>query len=215
MTGGFENSLIIMFTITMLWVAASSRLEVYTKMLSLQGILLFTAAVSRIPLSEPFTLGFITVETLGLKAVVIPWFLLKVIRENNIRRETEPYIPNLYSLIVAMVLTAVGFILAFIASSEHHPVNPCFFGAAVSVILIALFILLTRKKFITHIIAYIFLENGIFLLSLSVVEEMPFVVNLGVALDIFVWVLLAGAFIKILKSTVPGEHVDKLKGLRG
>ena len=81
-------------------------------------------------------------------------------------------------------------------------------------ILSALFIIMTRKKLITHIIAFIFLENGIFLLSLSVAQEMPFIVNLGVMLDIFAWVLLAGIFVKMIQSSFTGQNIDSLKGLR-
>ena len=210
-----ENLLIIFFAVTMLWVAASSRLELYARMLGWQGVLLFIVAIANIAPEEKFTLAFVAVETLVLKGVVIPVYMIRVIRNNEIRRETEPYLPNLYSLVVAVGLTIVGFVLAFLTRMTSHPVHPCLFGAAVSVILNALFILLTRKKFITHIIAFVFLENGIFLLSLAVAEEMPFVVNLGVVLDVFMWVLLTGVFVRTMKDAIPGQHIDKLRGLRG
>ncbi len=215
MITGSENLLIILFAVTMLWVAASSRLELYARMLGFQGVLLFIVAIANISWDEKFTLVFIAVETLILKGTVIPIYLIKVIRDNEIRRETEPYLPNLFSLVAAVGLTVVGFVLAFVSQARNHPVHPCLFGAAVSVILNALFILLTRKKFITHIIAFIFLENGIFLLSLAVAGEMPFIVNLGVVLDIFMWVLLTGVFVRTMKKAIPGQHVDKLRGLRG
>ncbi|MDD3117622.1 MAG: hypothetical protein PHQ27_00435 [Victivallales bacterium] len=215
MTGTAENLVLILFAVTMLWVAASSRLELYARMLGWQGVLLFVVALGNIAPEEKFTLAFVAVETLLLKGLVIPMYLIRVIRRNEIRRETEPYLPNLYSLAVAVGLTAVGFVLAFLVRLGHHPVHPCLFGAAVAVILNALFILLTRKKFITHIIAFVFLENGIFLLSLAVAGEMPFVVNLGVMLDVFMWVLLAGVFVRTMKDAIPGQHIDKLRGLRG
>lgn len=210
-----ENLLIILFAVTMLWVAASSRLELYARMLGVQGVLLFVVAIANISMDEKLTLGFIAVETLVLKGIIIPAFLIKVIQDNEIRRETEPYLPNLFSLAVAVALAVVGFVLAFLTQAKNHPIHPCLFGAAVSVILNALFILLTRKKFITHIIAFIFLENGIFLLSLAVAGEMPFIVNLGVVLDILMWVLLAGVFVRMMKAAIPAQHVDKLRGLRG
>lgn len=211
----FENSIIILFAVTMLYVAVSNRLEAYIKMLAAQGALLFAVSVKSVAITAYATFGFIILETLVLKMIIIPWFLIKILRENEIDRETEPSIPNFYSLVIVSAIIACGFVSSYLISSTKQPVNPVYFGGALAVIISALFIIMTRKKLITHIIAYIFLENGIFLLSLSVAREMPFIVNLGVMLDIFVWVLLAGIFVKMIKATFPGQHIDKLKGLRG
>lgn len=210
----FENSIIILFAVTMFYVAVSSRMEAYIKMLAAQGALLFAVSLQSISPSDYLTFSFIILETLALKTAVIPLYLMKVIRENEIQRESTPSIPNLYSLMIVSAITAVGFLFAFWLTGARQPVNPLFFGGAISVILASLFIIMTRKKLITHIIAFIFLENGIFLLSLSVAQEMPFIVNLGVMLDIFAWVLLAGIFVKMIQTSFTGQNIDSLKGLR-
>ncbi len=210
----FENSIIILFAVTMFYVAMSSRMEAYIKMLAAQGALLFAVSLHSISPSEHITFSFIIFETLVLKTIVIPLYLMKLIRQNEIQRESKPSIPNLYSLMIVSAITAVGFVFAYWLTGTHQPVNPLFFGGAISVILAALFIIMTRKKLITHIIAFIFLENGIFLLSLSVAREMPFIVNLGVMLDIFAWVLLAGIFVKMIQTSFTGQNIDSLKGLR-
>lgn len=210
----FENSIIILFAVTMFYVAMSSRMEAYIKMLAAQGALLFAVSMHSISPADYLTFSFIIFETLILKTIVIPVFLMRLIRQNEIQREAQPSIPNLYSLIIVSIITSGGFIFAYWLTNTHQPVNPLFFGGAISVILAALFIIMTRKKLITHIIAFIFLENGIFLLSLSVAQEMPFIVNLGVMLDIFAWVLLAGIFVKMIQTSFTGQNIDKLKGLR-
>jgi hydrogenase-4 component E len=210
----FENSIIILFAVTMFYVAISSRMEAYIKMLAAQGALLFAVSMHSISPSDYITFSFIIFETLVLKTIVIPLYLMKLIRRNEIQREAKPSIPNLYSLMIVSAITAVGFLFAYWLTGTRQPVNPLFFGGAISVILAALFIIMTRKKLITHIIAFIFLENGIFLLSLSVAQEMPFIVNLGVMLDIFAWVLLAGIFVKMIQTSFTGQNIDSLKGLR-
>ncbi|MDD5597388.1 MAG: hypothetical protein PHV82_05555 [Victivallaceae bacterium] len=212
----FENSLIILFAASMLCVAVTSRLEAYIKALAFQGFLLFVLSVFfNIPHGDLLTTGFIVFETFFLKMIVIPLYLRKVIRDNEILRETEPYIPNLYSLIIVSLFTAVGFLFAGITSKVQHPVNPIYFGVSISTIMAGIFIIMTRKKLITHVIGYIFMENGIFLLSLSMAGEMPAVVSLGVALDIFIWAFLAGVFLRRMQETFPEQDIDKLKGLRG
>jgi hydrogenase-4 component E len=211
----FENSIIILFAVTMLYVVSSSRLETYVKMLSAQGALLFAVAVNNVSLTAFATFGFIILETLIMKMIIIPWFLFKILRENEIENESEPSVPNFYSLVCVSAIIGGGFFAAYWISDHRQPVNPTYFGGALAVIMSALFIIMTRKKIITHIIAYIFLENGIFLLSLSVAHAMPFIVNLGIMLDIFVWVLLAGICVKMIKTVCPEHDIDKLKGLRG
>lgn len=211
-----EDSLIILFAASMLCVSVTSRLEAYVKALAFQGFLLFLLSIFfNIPHGDILTIGFIVFETFFLKMIVIPCYLRKVIRDNEILRETEPYIPNLYSLIIVSLFTAIGFLFAYITSKVQHPVNPMYFGFSISTIMSGLFIIMTRKKLITHVIGYIFMENGIFLLSLSVAGKMPAIVNLGVALDIFVWALLAGVFLRRMQGAFPGQDIDKLKGLRG
>ena len=79
---------------------------------------------------------------------------------------------------------------AYWLAGTHQPVNPLFFGGAISVILSALFIIMTRKKLITHIIAFIFLENGIFLFAVSLFDVMPVLIEMGILLDIFVAVFI-------------------------
>jgi hydrogenase-4 component E len=76
------------------------------------------------------------------------------------------------------------------------------------------FIIATRKKLITHIMGYMILENGIFLLSLSAAKEMPFIVNLGVSMDIFIGVFLAGIFINRIKTNFDQHDIDDISRLK-
>ena len=61
---------------------------------------------------------------------------------------------------------------------------------------------------------YCVLENGIFLLSLSAAKELPVIVSLGVALDAFIWVLLAGLLVKVIRTELKSQSIDELKGLK-
>lgn len=211
-----ENSLLIIFAATMLYVSVTGRLEAYVKTFALQGFILCMLSVFfNIPPDHYFTLVFVILETLVFKTCVIPYFIMRQIRENEIFRETEPYIPNLYSLVAVSFFTALGFMFSYLASRENHPVNPMYFGISISTIISSIFIIMTRKKLITHVIGYMLMENGIFLLSLAVAAEMPFIVSLGVILDVFMWVLLTGVFVNRLQSRFAAQNIDKLRGLRG
>ena len=200
----------------MLYVSTTSRLEAYIKMFVAQGII-FSAMI----LMDYGALGninfiFLILETLVVKTVVVPSILFKVVRKYNVYREVEPYIPNFYSIVITTVIFVLGFIISYYSVKYAPNIKPLHFAVSVSTVMAGLFIIMTRKKIITHIMGYMFVENGIFLLSLSVAKEMPLIVNMGVLLDIFIGVFLLVLVYKNIKSTFEFEKIsiDQLSELR-
>jgi hydrogenase-4 component E len=206
--------LIILLGTTMLYVFAVSRIEAYVKTLAFQGVLLFLLVVIDIKQINFFNIAFLSIETLVIKAIVIPYFLLKVIRKNEIVREVEPFITQFYSLLIAVLIFIFGFIAAFWASKTTTGIKPLYFGTSLVLIIASLFLIINRKKIITHILCYLMLENGIFLLSLSVANEMPMLINIGVLLDFFVGVYLFAIFFNKIHEMYDGGHIDVLTELK-
>ncbi|MBP7864718.1 MAG: hypothetical protein KA419_02115 [Acidobacteria bacterium] len=206
--------LILLFGVTMLYSAATGRLESYVRVLALQGMVLFVLVLLEFDPSHPWSFVIPAVETLGFKAVVIPLFLLRVVRKNEVRRDLSPVLSPFHSLVLAGVIFALGFFLAGTATGAMRADRTFHFGVAVSVILLALLLIVTRRMLITHAIGYMMLENGIFLLSLAVAREMPFLVHLGILLDVFMLIFLLGLFVTKIKSTWDETRVDALVHLR-
>ncbi|HQF88303.1 MAG TPA: hypothetical protein PLN26_13830 [Acidobacteriota bacterium] len=208
------NFLIVLFGVTMLYVAATSRIEAYVRMLVAQGLVLFLLVVADWQNFHLLNLLFLAVETLGFKAIIIPWFLRRVVRRNGVFRELEPYIPNFFSVVIASLIFAFGFVLAYGSLDFAQDIKPLYFGVSVSTMLTGLLVITTRKMLVTHVAGYMMLENGIFLLSLSMAREMPLLVNLGVLLDIFLGIFLLGLFATKIKSTFDESKIDALTHLR-
>ncbi len=208
------NLIIILFGLSLLYISAISRLEGYIKALAFQGFLLTILVLNSFGHLNPWNFAFLILETLGFKAIIIPQFLMRTIRENEISRETEPYISHFYSLLFTSLIFALGFFLAYWAREHVAGLGHLHFGISISTIVFGLFIILTRKKLITHTMGFMIVENGIFLLSLSKVHEMPMIVNTGVLLDIFLVVLLLGIFINKIESTIENPDVDRLTYLK-
>jgi hydrogenase-4 component E len=206
--------LIILLGTSMLYVFAVSRIEAYVKTLALQGFLLFLLVIIDIQEINWFNIAFLSLETLVIKAIVIPYFLLTVIRKNEIAREVEPYITQFYSLIFASAIFIFGFVAAFWAAKTNVGIKPLYFGVSLTLIVSSLFLIINRKTIITHILCYMMLENGIFLLSLSVANELPLLVNLGVLLDLFVGVYLFVLFFNKIQEMYDGSHIDELTELK-
>ncbi|MCX6150648.1 MAG: hypothetical protein NTX22_09010 [Ignavibacteriales bacterium] len=209
-----SDVLIILLGTSMLYVFAASRIEAYVKTLALQGFLLFLLIVIDIKEINWLNIAFLCVETLVIKAIVIPLFLLNVIRKNEIGREVEPYISQFYSLLIASAIFIFGFIAAFWAAKIEAGIKPLYFGISIVILISSLFLIVNRKRIITHILCYMMLENGIFLLSLSVANEMPMLVNLGVLLDLFVGIYLFVIFFNKIQAMYDGNHIDILTELK-
>lgn len=206
------NVLLIVFTITLLYLSIANRLMTYVKIVSIQGFILFGVAFIELLEINPYNLAFILLETIIVKALAIPLFLGYVIRKNNITRETEPFLPNFVSLIVVTLIIVITFLVA--NSIKDIYLDKIYFIVALSALFSGLYIIITRKKIITHVLAYVVIENGVFILSLAVGNEMPLLVNLGILLDVFVSVFLLGIFVNKVGDVIKDIDISQLSNLK-
>lgn len=209
-----ENALIILFGLTMLYISVTSRIQAHIRILSFQGFLLFLICYFSIEKTNLFQLGFITFETLIVKMLLIPLFLIKILHKNKIYRDNEPHIPNFYSLVFSSSLLFAGLLISNIHYEQFELINPIYFGVSIAVIIISLFLITIRHKVLTNVIGFITMENGIFLLSLSVAKEMPIIVNLGALLDVFIAVFILGLLVNRINESFEDLNVCKLCSLK-
>ena len=188
------NIILIVFTISLLYLSIANRLLSYVKLLAFQGLLLFGVALIELSEMSVLNLVLILLETIIVKAIAIPAFISYVIKKNKITREAEPFVPNFLSLILVTLIIVATFVISFAIKDPN--LHKIYFITALSAIFSGLYLIVTRRKIITHVICYVVIENGVFILSLAVGNEMPLLVNLGVLLDVFVSVFLLGIFIK-------------------
>lgn len=206
--------LLILFGLSMVYAATTSRLDVYVKVLAFQGGILFLLILGNYRHTEMGTFIFLAFETLVVKTLSIPLFLSGILRKNALWRETSPAVPHFYSVLTTTFFFLLGLLAAHGQLAHAQDLKPLYFGVSVSTILSALLLMIIRKKIITHVMGYMMLENGIFLLSLSVAREMPLVVNAGVLLDVFAGIFLLGLFVTRIQTVFEALHVDELRNLR-
>ena len=208
------NLLIVIFALSMLYMVTSSRIGAMINMLKLQGIVLcFITLLSH---SESQILGmlFLLLETFIVKAIVMPWFLTKVADKNNIRRDSNPNFPNFYTLVVTTLVLFGGFLITNMHGGYLQNLSSLYFGISLATIVVSFLFIAMKKKLLTHVIGFCLLENGIFLLSLSVAKEMPMIVNLGVLLDVFVAVFILGLLVGEIGNIYENPDVCQLCNLK-
>jgi len=155
------------------------------------------------------------VITVALKAILIPWYLMRIIDRIGIHREIEPFLNVPASLMVCLGLTVVGYRVSTgfpqVGGGESHHL----IGVALSMLLIGMFLMVTRKKAITQILALLTVENAVFLVAVGVTPGMPLVVELGIAFDVIVAVLLLGILVQRIVDRFESMDVSRLSKLKG
>jgi hydrogenase-4 component E len=204
--------LLITFIITLFYMAIANRMLTYLKVLAFQGVLLFVVVFLQLQEINPVNLALILLETIIFKSVAVPLFMAYVLKRNNITRESEPFLPNFVSLIITTFIVVVTILLA--NGINDTRLDKIFFVVALSSLFTGLYFIATRRKIITHVIGYLIIENGVFVLSLAVGNEMPMLVNLGIMLDIFASVLILGIFLNKIGDVFKDIDVNQLSSLK-
>jgi hydrogenase-4 component E len=190
----------------------ANRLGTYVNILALQGFILF--GISYIELKEINTINlvFILLETVVFKAVAVPYFMNYVIKRNRITREAEPYLSYFVSLVIVTSIIVLTYLLS--KSIKDSGLDRIYFVASLSALFSGLYLILTRRKVITHVMGYLVIENGVFILSIAAGSDIPMLINTGILLDLFVSVLLLGIFINKIGDVLHDVDVDHLRQLK-
>jgi len=206
------NVLLIIFIISLLYVSIANRIITYVRVLALQGFILFGVTYLQLQSVQTWNLVLILLETIVFKAIAVPVFLSYLIKRNKITRETEPYLPHFISLIIITLIVVITVLLANSIKDTH--LDKIFFIVSLSTLFTGLYFIASRKKIITHVMGYLMIENGVFVLSLAVGNEMPNLVNLGIMLDVFASVLILGIFLNKIGDVFKAVDVDQLSNLK-
>ena len=206
------NVLLIIFIISLFYIAIANRVITYVRVLALQGFILFGVTFLQLQEIQTWNLVLILLETIVFKALAVPIFLGYLIKRNRITRESEPYLPHFISLIIVTVIVVITVLLANSIKDTH--LDKIFFIVSLSTLFTGLYFIASRKKIITHVMGYLVIENGVFVLSLAVGNEMPNLVNLGIMLDVFASVLILGIFLNKIGDVFKNADVDQLSNLK-
>jgi hydrogenase-4 component E len=185
-----SDLLLLLVVLADFWVLGTTRLSSTIRAAAFQGALLAALPIALHPGLSIHIIG-LGVGTLVVKSIVLPTFLQRAIREASVRREVEPLIGFTASLCLGAVAVALSFAIAQrlpLPESQTALLVP----VALATLIVGLIVLTTRSKALTQVVGYLILENGIYVFGLSQAERVPFLVDLGVLLDVFVGVFIMG-----------------------
>jgi hydrogenase-4 component E len=152
--------------------------------------------------------------TLVLKVMLLPWILHRLIRKLDVKWEFERLINIPTTMLIGIVLVVFAFNLAVPISQLSHTVTRATLGIAMASVMLSFLMMITRRKAIPQVIGFLSMENGLFFAATSATYGMPMVVELGVALDVLIGVLILGVFFFQIREQFDSldlKHLEKLR----
>ena len=214
-TVSIVDTLSLLLLTTGFAVAGVRRLSVAIWTLAVQSCLLAAVAAVVAVGAGAVHMWVVVALTLGVKAIVIPVVLFRVLRTLEVRRETNPLVSPRLSLVAAAGLMVVAFAVAgqntlpnAVASHEALPVS-------IALMLISLFTMVTRKKALMQVIALVSMDNGLYLAGIIATLGLPLFVEIALFFDLLVGVIIMGVFAFRINQTFDTVNTDRLRQLRG
>ncbi len=152
--------------------------------------------------------------TLALKVIIMPWILHRLIIRLNIKWDVETLINIPTTMLAGIALVIISFNLALPITQLAGTITRSTLGIAIAIVLLSFLMMITRRKAVPQVIGFLAMENGLFFAATSTTYGMPMVVELGIALDVLVGMLILGIFFFQVREAFDSldlKHMEKLK----
>ena len=152
--------------------------------------------------------------TLALKVFLLPWILHRLIRRLDVKWDVETLINIPTTMLVGLLLVILAFNLAQPVSELAGTVTRGTLGIALAAVLLAFLMMITRSKAVPQVIGFLAMENSLFFAATAATYGMPMVVELGIALDVLVGVVILGVFFFQIRERFDSLDIHHLEKLR-
>ncbi len=205
------SSLVLITGIAILW---RHSLPAYINSFARQSAV-FVLVIMTVALysGEP-ELYLVAVMVFALKVVFIPRVLNRVRSHVGAHLEIRPFVNTPISLVVAGLLTLLAYAIAEpVVALSDLPTRGSI-PLALAVVFVGLFIVVSRRSALTQIVGFLVMENGIALIAVLATYGVPFIVELGVFLDVLLGFLVMQVFVYRIRetfATIDVHHLQELK----
>jgi hydrogenase-4 component E len=152
--------------------------------------------------------------TFALKVVLIPVLLHRIIDRLKIRWDVETLVNIPTTMLIGILVVIFAFNLATPIAKLSTSLARGTLGIALACVLLSFLMMITRAKAVPQVIGFLAMENGLFFAATSATYGMPMVVELGIALDVLIGVLILGVFMFQIREQFDSldiRHLEKLK----
>jgi hydrogenase-4 component E len=207
------NALLVIVVLLNLLLLGTSRIRALIQAAAFQGVALGILPILIHPRITWLSVA-VAAAAMFVKGAVIPKILLKALRDANIKREVEPIVGFIPSMLLGAAGTAAAMALAAKLPTAPQHLQTLIIPASLSTLFTGFLLLTTRAKAITQAIGYLLLDNGIFIFGLLLLDAVPFLVEVGVLLDLFVAIFVISIIIHHINrefDSLDTRHLSALK----
>ncbi|MBW2659495.1 MAG: hydrogenase [Deltaproteobacteria bacterium] len=207
--------ILIVVILTDILLLGISMLKNCINIVALQGIVLGLSTVIIQQHALTFRLALIAAASILLKGIVFPYLLKRAIKDSGIKRELEPVVGNIFSILTGIVLFVISLEIGNKLFFTKITLDALIVPTALFTMFTGLYLLIMRKKAITQVLGYLVLENGIYIFGVAAVSEIPVLIEMGLLLDVFVAVFVMGIAVYQINREFNHIDTDKLNILKG
>lgn len=207
------NAVYVLILTLNLFALGNGRILSVIRIVAAQGVLLGFLPIMLEPHLNATTMLSSGVAII-LKGVVIPGIMMKALRDAQIKREVEPLLGLLPSIIVGALITALVFFVSGHVSGTVPNDSSLLIPTSLATVIAGFILLTTRYKAISQVLGYMVLENGIYIFSLLLIEAIPLVVEMGMLLDLFVSIFVVSIITNHINSAFSSLDTRNLSSLK-
>ncbi|HUL96019.1 MAG TPA: formate hydrogenlyase [Usitatibacter sp.] len=210
--------LVNLFAATLLLIAfamlAQRRIVALINLFALQGLTLAASTATVAWVTGQHHLYWSAAITVALKVLALPYILHRLIRRLNVKWDIETLINIPTLMLVGIALVIFSFNLAIPISEFSSSLARGTLGIALACVLLSFLMMITRSKAVPQVIGFLAMENGLFFAATSATYGMPMVVELGIALDVLVGMVILGVFLFQIREQFDSLDIRHLESLK-
>src|SRR5579859_3791374 len=214
MSAGYANAIdlaagaVLLTAVLTVW---RRELRSFVRLLGLQGV-----ALALIPFVEGVHQHDAALIAIGvavglLKGALLPWLLARAVGNE---RESTPLVNTTASLLIAATLIVTAFAIGHPLVSLDPSPSTRAASAGIAVVLLGVFVMVSRRRAISQAVGFLMLDNGIATTAFLITSGVPLVVEFGASLDVLFAVLIIGVLTGRMRRIVGDTDLDQLRALR-
>jgi hydrogenase-4 component E len=208
------NTLAALFLLLAFAMLSQRRVVTLVNLLAVQGALLCGATLLLAWRTGQNHLYLSALLTLALKVAFLPWLLHRLIRRLDVYWDSEPLINISSVMLLGLLVVIFSFGLAQPIAALASTATRNGIGIAIAVVLLSFLTMITRRKAMSQVVGFLSMENGLFFGAMSATYGMPMIIELGVALDVLVAMLVLGVFFFQIREQFDSLDLHHLESLK-
>ncbi len=191
------------------------RLYALLNTFALQALLLAAAIAWQAWVQEAYHLFASAGIALVFKATIVPWALHRMVQRLGIHRQVETVVGIGPTMLAGMGLVALSILLMLqLTEAAESPLAREDLAFALSVILLGLLMMVTRRNAVSQVVGFMSLENGL-ILAATGARGMPFVVEISVAFSVLIAMIVVGVFLFRIRERFDSVDTEAINLYRG